>query len=423
MGTPAQLNGSIWQNKTFRKMFTAYSISSFGDWFDIIAISVLLAYTWQTEPIWIAMVPVMYALPGILLGSFAGVLADRTKKVKVMIIADLLVSLLTIGLMFAPNIYWVLPVLALRAALGVFNVPAQQALTRNVVAEEHLLKATSYNGLVNQASKIAGPLLGSAALAVVSPQMCLLINALTRLISVLLLLTIRNLAEDQPLQDQGEGKPSFREQWQEGWAFLYQNKLILNTFAFTLFGILAILLIDFQFAVLFRDLIPDNPAVIGWAMSASGVGAVVGMTWMNRLQNIRYGLSLTGAYVLMGLGFAFQGLYESGMSIGWVLLYAMLVGLGNGIFMVAFQFILQKETPKDMVGRIFGIQNTVISTVVIAAPLLGGTLVQLFGASVIYLGVGIGVTVIGLIGFLFRRLLWPQSATVGSAEKPLPVGN
>ena len=59
---------SVWTNRIYAKMFTAYAISSFGEWFDAFAIQVLVAYRWQADPIMIALIPVMMALPGILLG-------------------------------------------------------------------------------------------------------------------------------------------------------------------------------------------------------------------------------------------------------------------------------------------------------------------------------------------------------------------
>ncbi|WMT40152.1 MFS transporter [Paenibacillus sp. D2_2] len=157
---PTRPQISVWRNRIFTKMYMAYAISSFGDWFDAFAIEILVAFRWRADPMMIALIPVMIALPGILFGSFAGVIADRWKKVKLMMLADLAETLLTISLLFAPGMYWLLPLLALRATMGVFRVPAHQALTHQVVREDQLLKATSYNGLVNQFSKIVGPLLG-----------------------------------------------------------------------------------------------------------------------------------------------------------------------------------------------------------------------------------------------------------------------
>ena len=96
---------SVWRNRIFTKMYSAYAISSFGDWFDAFAIEILVAFRWRADPLMIALIPVMIALPGILFGSFAGVIADRWKKVNLMMLADAAETLLTIALLFAPGMY------------------------------------------------------------------------------------------------------------------------------------------------------------------------------------------------------------------------------------------------------------------------------------------------------------------------------
>jgi DHA3 family macrolide efflux protein-like MFS transporter len=401
---------SIWKNKTFLKMFSAYSISTFGDWFDLIAISVLVAYRWQTDPILIGMIPVMYALPGILFGSFSGVVADRWKKLNLMIIADLLVAVLTLILMFAPNIYWVLPILMLRATLGVFNIPAQQALTRQVVAEDQLLKATSMNGLVNQMSKVAGPLLGAAVLIVITPQLCILLNAITRLISAMILFTIRGIKENLSLVEKGEENQAFRQLWKEGWGLIFKRKLLFHTMIFGFFGLMAIQLVDFQFPTLFRDFAPHNESLIGWTISASGLGAVMGITWVNRLKNVNYGWVLGGGYLLIGVGFGWIGWLEPGMREMWAVMAGLIMGFGNGIWMVGYNFLIQMETPKEAIGRVFGIQNTISSFVAILAPLTGGVLIQIMGVAEVFIYVGWIIALIGLIGIVFKNVVWPTES-------------
>ncbi|WJH27275.1 MFS transporter [Paenibacillus sp. CC-CFT742] len=186
---------SLWTNFRFMRMFIAYALATFGDWFDALAIQILVVYRWGADPLIIALIPVCMAVPGILLGSVAGTLADRLHKVKIMLLCDVITVVLTVAILFAPSAAWLLPLLALRAMMGVFHIPAQQALTRQVVAEEHLFQASSLNGFVGQCSKVAGPLLGAVILAIFSPQICIVINACTRLISGLVLWPLRRLTE------------------------------------------------------------------------------------------------------------------------------------------------------------------------------------------------------------------------------------
>lgn len=420
MEASTQVGTSLLKNKVYMRVYSAYATATFGDWFDALAIQVLVGYRWHASPLMLALIPVSIAVPGILLGSLAGVAADRLNKVKLMRMCDLLTALLTVLVLFAPNMVWLLPLLALRSAISTLNVPAQQSLTRSMVREDQLLQATSLNGIVNQGSKIAGPLLGGFALSVLTPQWCILINACLRGCSYLLLLTVKN---SETGQNSSEGKGAeeeripLRTMWKEGWGFLLRSRLLLSCMLFGLVGALAIQMIDFQFTSLFRVIAPSNESMLGWLVAAAGAGAVIMIMVMNKMnRGTGYGWKLGTGYVLIGLSVGGLGLLPPGASSISVLLLGFVLGLGNGIFMITYTYCLQKETPPHMIGRVFGIQSTVSSGVMIGAPLLGGLLVQAAGPGRIFLNFGIVIALIGVLGVLFGRVLWPSEKEMGDSE-------
>ncbi|NGZ76262.1 MFS transporter [Saccharibacillus alkalitolerans] len=430
-GRRGSAKSSLLRHPVFGRTFSAYGISVFGDWFDVIAIQVLIGYRWQASPLEIALVPVCMALPGILLGSAAGAAADRFDPLKLMRICDLLTALATAAILLAPNIHWLLPLLALRAALGVFNVPAQQTLTRRVVAEEQLLDASSLNGLVSQLSRVAGPLAGAGVLALLSPQMCILVNSAARLLSYGILKTVPRAAlpdrAAQPRrahdiaarrQENATGtKGRFSQEFREGWSFARRTPILLNLLLFALCGMLTIQMIDFQFISLFREIAPDSETAIGWLLASSGASAAAVAVLNMRFEPLRlsgYAFKLGGGYILIGLSILLLSLLPAGASGGAIVLIGLLLGAGNGSFMVTFNYALQKETPPDMTGRIFGIQNTLLSAVMIAAPPLGGMLVQMFGPGAVFGASGLGVLLLGTAGLAFGSIIWPQKSNLSS---------
>ncbi|MFD2611161.1 hypothetical protein [Paenibacillus gansuensis] len=74
-----------------------------------------------------------------------------------------------------------------------------------------------------------------------------------------------------------------------------------------------------------------------------------------------------------------------------------------------------------MVGRIFGIQQTVTSTLMIAAPLTGGMLIQSLGAGYLFLLLGLLTGALGLLGNVCQRVIWPRAGT-RSHDKQLLQG-
>ncbi|MBH5320942.1 MFS transporter [Paenibacillus sp. GSMTC-2017] len=400
---------ALLSNRKFRLIFSSYSLATFGDWFDMLAIQVLVAYRWGADPLMIALIPVVMALPGLLLGSVAGTIVDRVQKARIMMICDVGTAALTLCVLMVSHMAWLLPLLALRSAMSVFHVPAQQALTKQVVPSHLLLQATSLNGLVNQSSKVAGPLLGAFALVIMSPQLCIIVNAITRLISAMLLWPLRSMREEN-VDDEGEQENlhrSFWEEWRDGWRFMLHAKRVLHTLVYGSFGLLSILMIDYQFSTVLRDINPSNESLLGWFVSAIGVGAVIVILFLNRLTTINSGWGFGGGYIFIGVGILLLGSSKPGIELSLLLCFGFLIGVGNGLYMVTHNYTLQQDTPSHMTGRIFGIQNTIVSFIMLVAPLTGGLLIRSVGAGQSFVIIGIITSVLGLLGLLLSRLLWP----------------
>ena len=419
-----QVGASLLRNKVYMRVYSAFAAATFGDWFDMLAIQVLVGYRWQAGPLMLALIPVVNALPSILIGSIAGVAADRLNKLNLMRICDLLTAVLTLLVLLAPNMLWLLPLLMFRAAISTLNLPAQQSLTRSLVREDQLIQATSLNGIVNQGSKIAGPLLGGFALSLLSPQWCILLCACFRVVSYLLLLTVKNaevVGGRRAIEGENPSVPSPEQRvpvwtmWKEGWSFILHSRLLLITMLFGLIGTLAIQMIDFQFTSLFRAVAPDQESLLGWMVAASGAGAILIIVAMNKMnRSSGYGWKFGSGYALIGVSVGGLGLLPAGVSVLPVMVLGFVLGIGNGMFMVTFNYCLQKETPPYMIGRVFGIQSTVLGIVMVGAPLLGGLLVQVAGPARAFLNFGIVITVIGLLGIMFGRVLWPVPKVLDS---------
>ncbi|MNI93700.1 hypothetical protein D3C73_1516910 [compost metagenome] len=76
--------------------------------------------------------------------------------------------------------------------------------------------------------------------------------------------------------------------------------------------------------------------------------------------------------------------------------------------MVTLNYLLQKETPPAFTGRVFGIQNSLSSVVLVVAPLVGGILIRSAGASPAFQYIGIATFMIGTIGIALQRVLWAE---------------
>lgn len=404
------------KNRSFAKMFAAYGLSAFGDYFDFMAVTILLGFIWKADAMTIALLPLCFAVPGIAFSQLAGILADHWNKRNLMIATDLLRSGLTVMLIFAPNAGLLLGLIAIRSTARVFHYPAQQSMTRAVVAQDQLLQATSLNGAVFQLSKILGPLLGASVASTFTPSVSMAVNAGCYVVSAFLLLLVpaadgRVPAAASAIRDKG----GLRSKWREGWRLLWHSRILRMSLLFSLIGLAGIQMIDAQFAVLFREIAPEQPELMGWLVTAIGAGGLASVTWLRRYQELTaFGLLLGGGVALIGLMFAAAGSFRQDSPFWLMLLVFFIGGIGTGFTSSGMNYILQKETPPEAVGRISGIFESLTSVIFVIAPLSGGALIGLLGVSRTFLIAGLAVGIIGFVGIVLRWQLWGRT----DARKP-----
>src|SRR5690625_1620602 len=313
MENKAAAKMSIWKNRTYLMLFSSYAISTFGKFFDMLAVILMISFVWEAEPWMIGLIPIAYALPHALFSQFAGVYIDKNKKVKVMLLADLLTAILTVALIFTYNPWVMLGVILIRSSFTVVHFPAQQALVRQIVHPDLILKAVTLNGTVNQLSKIIGPFLGASIAAAFSPRMSFIVYAAALLVSVCILLFIRHVDTSEAavtLEAEQEGNNAFWKTWGNGWRIMLKSKVIIASFSFAFIAFMSIQLVDAQFAVITRELFPaqsgglirkklpgnqfavitrelfpDQPSALGWMMSSVGLGSVGIIICLNRLKS------------------------------------------------------------------------------------------------------------------------------------------
>lgn len=410
---------SVWKNHTFMKLFSAYGISSFGGWFDYIAILAIVTFEWKSSPLLIALLPISYALPGILLGQVAGVLADRWDKRKVMIVSNLLRAMFTFCLLFASGVWILYGILLMRAILEVINLPAEQAMTRHVVSDDQLLQATSLNTLIFQLAKIIGPLLGASLLSFTSSQICLLVNGSCLLIACFLLSWIEPVEKrsmcEPIIQDaksetnKEQKKQPFIYAWKDGWSIVLGNKVLLVSLCFMLLVSMTIQFVDSQMSVLIREVAPLHPEWMGWGIALFGLGAITMIGLLQRWKAVtRYGLAIGVSAMFIGGCFFWLGSMGPGVAFVFLILPCLIGGAGTGLWSVTSNYLFMNEAPKEAVGRVMGIVQSMSSIVWVIAPLLGGGLVTLVGPNLAFQLCGLVLALLGIGAIMLQRRLWSQ---------------
>ncbi|MET8869932.1 MFS transporter [Nonomuraea sp. NPDC004580] len=152
-------------NRDYRRLLSAGLISQTGDW----VISTGLAYhvyVLTGSTLSSAAMLLAARLPDVLLGSVAGVLADRWDRRRLLVVADVLLGLglLPLSAVRGPGQVWIVYAVALwTGVLSTVLFPAQKALVPQIVPEPQLVRANALTGQSGQAARLLGALAGGVA--------------------------------------------------------------------------------------------------------------------------------------------------------------------------------------------------------------------------------------------------------------------
>lgn len=374
-------------NKEFLRLFTSYSISMFGRWLDMVAVMILFGYVWNSSPLLIAFIPIAYALPHAIFSQFAGVLVDRFNKVKLMILSDISVSILSVFLLFVSSPTLGLILLLLRSTFTVVHFPSQQSLIKVIVEDKFIVKAITLNGMINEATKLIGPILGGALASFLSPKICILINAMAYFISAIIVLKLREKVGKEKSEPANQEKPQegIWLNFKEGWKSVFTSRVLVISISYSIIGYLAIQMTDVQLTVLLREFSKDKPELLGWVMASSGLGALVSMIMVNyTLKTINYRFVLGVSYLCIGSGFGGMGYLSVGTTSLVPILLGLIIGLGVGFYSIGINYILQKETTRTNISRVSGIYNSLTNTIILIAPIIGGILIEVWNVHTIF---------------------------------------
>src|SRR5579863_394093 len=305
------------RNANFRRLWAAQIVIEIGDWFYSLAIySLLLQFTGQARSVALALV--LQVIPQTLFGPLSGIVNDRIRRKRVMIISDLARAVIVFSMLLVRSratVWMVYPLLFLESVMWAFFEPARTAVIPNVTAEEDLILANTLSSTTWSLNLVAGAALGGIALALLGQRTSFLLNALSFLVSAFFLsrmhfaephaaafprLRARELLDYSPSL---EGLRYVRRDPRLFATLLVKTGLAQMGVSWVLFTVMG----QRVFPLRWPGLEPQRSAVLGMSllMGARGVGALFGplgsARWAgHRESRLRLGILLGFLAVALG---------------------------------------------------------------------------------------------------------------------------
>src|ERR687890_499644 len=373
-------NDSLLRNTRFLRLWVGQGTSFLGDAVSMVALVVLVVQITGSAS---AVVGALVArLLPTLASPLAGVLADRLDRRLVLVASDLVRAVLVLGLVFARDLATIYVLVFLMGlARTVFN-PTVRAAFPSVVGGGDLTRANALISGTFSTSIMVGPALGGLLVASIGVDAAFLADAVTYLISAILLSTV-------PLphpRRESEEEAGFVRELRSGFGYLVGTRVPLAIVVGAFLTILTINATVPAEVFLAKETFGAGDVGYGLLVSLWGGGMVLGSAMMAVLEDrinlvLLYFLSIfAGACALVG----------TGLAPAFVLALCALAveGAATGIDNVATDTILQKRVPDAFLGRVFSIRFLGYSAGEALAYPVGGLLVDAVGPRSTYLLTG-----------------------------------
>ena len=320
----------------------------------------------------------------VLLLPFAGAIADRLGRRRVMLAADVLrggaQASLAVALFAGRPALWLFVLLAWLVGTGqAFFDPSQDALTVEIAPRGQLGDANALYGLARSATRIGGPALGGVLVALAGPAVVVAVDAASYAASVLALSLLT--MPGGPAGTAAAGRGSLWHDMTEGWAEFRSRKwLWVVTVQFAFFN-----LITWDPWMLLGPVLGHaylgGAAVWGVIMAMQGAGAIVaGLACIGRKPARPMVVATIGSfcYALPDIPMALHA------SAPWVAAAAFGCGAGSALFGTYFGTALQQQVPPEMLARVSSLTLFPAYGVGVIGYAVDGPLAAAFGASAVF---------------------------------------
>ncbi len=404
------------RHRPFRLLFFATAGSAVGTYLAALALSVDI-FDQTGSGRWLAILLIADFLPIVVIGLLLGPLIDRLQRRRLMIISDVV----RLGVFAAlPFVDEPIAIVALAGINGIatgFFRPAVWAGVPNLVDDDELEDANSMLSTVEHLAWVLGPVAAGAMLAASGPSAAYWVNAVTFLVSAILVARIpaKALQSEQSLS---------RGHWRDvrdGLGLVVRSRPLLTVLVVWNTAAIATAGVNVAEVVFAKDELGAGNMGLGFLVAATGVGLVIGSFFSSAALG-RFGMTKVygGSLALMGIGF---GAASASPTIAVAAVLAGVATVGNGAAIVCNQVLVQRGAPDKMRGRALAVLMSTYYGTLGLAMAGAGILTDVAGARTTWALAACVYLVAALVAFpMTRRVRADAEARLGLGALPPVTG-
>lgn len=348
------------RNPDFTRLYASNVVSYAGDWFAFVALQGLVLETTKSATL-AGLMLTMATLPYALISPFAGVIADRFDRKRLMIGADWARAIAALGFLLArsESTIWVAFVsVSLVSLLAPFYESSANAALPNLVPLNDLARANAIMGSLWGTMLAVGAALGGVVAATLGRDAAFMMNASSFAISGVLISRIHGRFRETAIEP---SRLTVVSDLRDALRFARADKRVGSILAAKgLFGLGGgtIALLSVMAVRVFRE----GDTGIGILLAARGLGAMSGPILWRKFVHAGHDERLLNAIAAAGATFAvFYALFGRAPNIWIAAVTVVFAHIGGGANWTMSSYALQRFTPDHVRGRIVSFDYTLIT--------------------------------------------------------------
>ncbi|MCI4319055.1 MAG: MFS transporter [Thermoplasmata archaeon] len=369
----------------------------------------------------VAAVGLAQAAPPIAIGFFAGVLADRYSRRRLLLLTSIVQATIMAVIPLTLGIFgfrlWLVLVLAVafESATVVYRPPVS-AILPSLVGSTALDSANAVSEAFTSVAATVGSAVAAVLIVAIGTTGSFLFDFAVFGLGAIFLASVARPTGAPVGGALVPPRLRLREEFREVWQFVQEHRWLWQLALVSVAATFFLTMFSPYLVVYTAKVLGLAPSVFGYLIGSYSAGYFVGSLLAARLKVSRvYGtfliLALLGSGGLLG-GLVLLPFLPTAVVALWA------IGMLMGLVTTGFITLVQRTVPSELLGRFLGLDETLTWTVAPFGVVAGGVIAQSWGVRVGFAIAAVGLAVVGLIALSSRSI---RSVRQAAAPRPEAV--
>jgi MFS family permease len=338
------------KHRNYRLFFAGQAISLIGTWMQMVAMS-WLVYRLTGSASMLGVIGFVSQVPTFVLAPFAGVLADRWNRQRLLLSTQIFAMLQAAALAWfvlsgTVQVWQIMTLAFLLGVINAFDIPVRQSFVVELVEKrEDLNNAIALNSSLITSARLIGPSVAGVLIVFIGEGGCFIINSLSYLGVIVAIASMRL----KPQKERGVERHvllELRDGFHYAYGFAPIRSILFMMMLMSFAGMPYVVLMP----VFAKNVLHGGSHTLGFLMGAAGFGALIcTIRLASRKSVLGLGRLIACAAGIFGIGIASFALSHT-MALS--MLFLCMAGFGSMAVISSSNTILQTIVDDDKRGRV-----------------------------------------------------------------------